>query len=158
MLAILAGLAAVAWWRGGPELLRGGLRSGGDLVVRYAALVAVSFLAAGLGQALLPRGWVADALGRDSGLRGILLGTAAGVVTPAGPFVSLPIAAVLLQAGAAPPSVVAYVTAWSLLALHRLVAWEVPILGLRFALVRYAICLAFPVLAGLGARLLARGD
>ena len=54
------------------------------------------------------------------------------------------------------PSVVAYLSAWSLLALHRLVAWEVPILGARFALLRYAICLGLPVLAGLLARGFAR--
>jgi uncharacterized membrane protein YraQ (UPF0718 family) len=158
MLLILAALGALAWWRGGPELLHGGLRGGAELVARYAALITVSFLAAGLAQALLPTAWIEAALGRDSALRGILLGTVAGVVTPAGPFVSLPIAAVMLRAGAATPSVVAYVTAWSLLAVHRLVAWEIPILGLRFALVRYAVCLALPVLAGLGARALARAD
>jgi hypothetical protein len=52
--------------------------------------------------------------------------------------------------------VIAYLSAWSLLALHRLVAWEVPILGARFALVRYAICVALPILAGLLARGLGR--
>jgi hypothetical protein len=52
--------------------------------------------------------------------------------------------------------VIAYLTGWSLLAVHRLVAWEVPILGARFALVRYAICAVLPVLAGLLARGLGR--
>ncbi|MBW2242285.1 MAG: hypothetical protein JRH01_09880 [Deltaproteobacteria bacterium] len=52
---------------------------------------------------------------------------------------------------------VAFLTAWSLLAVHRLVAWEVPILGARFAIVRYGVSLALPVLAGLITRLLARG-
>jgi uncharacterized membrane protein YraQ (UPF0718 family) len=158
MVAVVAALAALAFWRGGPELLRGGLRGGAELVARYAALIAVSFLAAGLVQALLPTAWVEGALGRGSGLRGILIATAAGAVTPAGPFVSLPIAAVLLRSGAATPAVVAYVTAWSLLAVHRLVAWEVPILGLRFALARFAVCLVLPVLAGLAAQVLARGE
>ncbi|MBW2393270.1 MAG: hypothetical protein JRG95_03295 [Deltaproteobacteria bacterium] len=54
-------------------------------------------------------------------------------------------------------AVVAFLTAWSLLAVHRLVAWEVPILGARFAIVRYGVSLALPVLAGLITRLLARG-
>ena len=51
---------------------------------------------------------------------------------------------------------VAFLAAWALLAVHRLVAWEIPILGWRFALVRYAVCIALPVLAGLGASALAR--
>ena len=55
-----------------------------------------------------------------------------------------------------PAAVVTYLTAWSLLAVHRLVAWEVPILGWRLAALRYGVSLAIPVLAGLAARALAR--
>ena len=69
----------------------------------------------------------------------------------------MPIAAVLLRSGASSAAVVAFVAAWALLAVHRLVAWEVPILGWRFALLRYAVCLVLPVIAGLGTRLLLRG-
>jgi uncharacterized membrane protein YraQ (UPF0718 family) len=156
MLTVAAGLAALAWWRGGESLLRAGLAEGVDQLVRYALLIAVSFLAAGFAQTLIPSEWIRGALGHDSGLRGIALATAAGIATPAGPFVSLPIAATLLRAGAEPAAVVAYLTAWALLAVHRLVAWEVPILGARFALMRYAICAALPVLAGLLTRGLGR--
>jgi len=149
MLAVAAALAGLAWSRGGESLLRAGLSEGVDQFVRYALLIAVSFLAAGFAQVLIPSEWIRGALGRGSGMRGIALATAAGIATPAGPFVSLPIAATLLRAGAEPAAVVTYLTAWSLLAVHRLVAWEVPLLGARFALVRYAICAALPVLAGL---------
>ncbi len=149
LVVLLAGLGALAWWRGGAPLLRAGLGSGGELLVRYAAVIVVSFLAAGLVQELIPREWVQGALGRGSGMRGILLGTGAGMLTPAGPFVSMPIAAVLIRSGAALPAVVAFLTGWSLLAVHRLVAWEMPILGLRFALIRYALSALLPLLAGL---------
>jgi uncharacterized membrane protein YraQ (UPF0718 family) len=149
MLALAAALGALAWWRGGETLLRAGLGEGADQLVRYGLLIAVSFLAAGLAQVLIPSEWIRGALGRDSGMRGIVLASAAGIATPAGPFVSLPIATTLLRGGAEPAAVVTYLTAWSLLALHRLVAWEVPILGARFALVRYAICAALPIVAGL---------
>ena len=153
MVTLACALAALAWSRG---VLRAGLSEGVDQLVRYGVLVAVSFLAAGFAQALIPRDWIQGALGRDSGLRGIALASAAGIATPAGPFVSLPIATTLLRAGAAPEAVVTYLTAWSLLAVHRLVAWEVPILGARFALLRYAICAALPILAGLLTRGLGR--
>src|SRR5262245_29408122 len=149
-------LAALAFWRGGAALVRSGVDAGLGQLVRYGALIAVSFLAAGFAQVLIPREWIQGALGHESGVRGILLASAAGIATPAGPFVSLPIAATLLGAGAAPPAVITYLSAWSLLALHRLVAWEVPILGARFALLRYAICVALPILAGLLARGLGR--
>ena len=158
MLAALVVLAGLAWWRGGGDLVWSGLGDGWRMLLRYAAIISVSFLAAGLAQSLIPHAWIQDALGHDSGLRGILVATAAGVVTPSGPFVSMPIAAVLLRGGAAPGAVVAFLTAWSLLAIHRLVAWEAPILGLRFALLRYGISTLLPILAGLLTRALLRGS
>ncbi len=156
VLALLAALAALAWWRGGSELVGSGLSGGLALLWRFGLLIVVSFLAAGLADALLPHEWIRATLGREAGLRGVLLGTLAGAVTPAGPFVSMPLAAVLIRSGAAVGPVVAFVTGWSLLALHRLVAWEAPILGWRFAVLRWGVCLVLPVLAGLAASALAR--
>jgi uncharacterized membrane protein YraQ (UPF0718 family) len=156
MLGLLAALALAAYLRGGGEMLREGLGGGGGLLARYLPLIAVSFLAAGLAQALVPAGWVGAHLGGDSGLRGIALGAAAGIITPSGPFISMPLAALMLRSGAAAGPVVAFLTGWAVLALHRFVAWEVPILGWRFASFRYAVCFALPLVAGLVARAVAR--
>lgn len=156
MLAILAGLSALAWSRGGADLVGQGFASGASLLLRYALILVVSFLAAGFADILIPHDWIHDTLGSAAGLRGILIASAAGMVTPAGPFVSMPVAAVMLRAGAGIGAVVAFLVAWSLLAVLRLVAWEVPILGWRFALIRYGVCLALPILAGLAARALTR--
>lgn len=156
LLATLA-LAVVAWGRGGPDLVREGFGKGTDMLLRYALLVAVSFWAAGLAEVVLPENLVPQALGPDSGLRGILLGTGVGALTPSGPFVALPIAAAMGRAGAGAPALVAYVSAWGLIAVHRLVAWEIPILGPRLALLRWGVSLLLPVLAGIAARLLTRG-
>ncbi len=156
MLGVLALLAYLAWARGGSEMLRKGFGDGGVLLYRYAPLIIVSFLAAGFVEALIPREWVRDTLGHGSGLRGILIATGAGIITPSGPFVSMPIAAVMMRSGASAGPVVAFLSAWALLALHRFIAWEVPILGWRFALLRYGVCLVLPVLAGLLARSLVR--
>jgi uncharacterized membrane protein YraQ (UPF0718 family) len=119
-------------------------------------MVAVSFLAAGFAEVLVPTEWVRETLGADSGLRGLVIATGAGVITPAGPFVSMPIAAVMVRSGAGAGPVVAFLASWSLLALHRFIAWEVPILGWRMAALRYGACVGLPLLAGLLARLLAR--
>ena len=70
----------------------------------------------------------------------------------------MPIAAVMLRAGAGLPTVVAFLTSWCLLALHRLVAWEVPLLGWRVALLRYGVCIAFPIAAGYAVRALTRAS
>jgi uncharacterized membrane protein YraQ (UPF0718 family) len=152
LLALCAGLCAIAWARGGAPLVQQGLEGGGRMILRYAVVITVSFVAAGFAEVLLPRAWLSSGLGESSGLRGILLATGLGMLTPAGPFVAMPIAAVMLRSGAGAGPVVAFLSAWSLLALHRLVAWEIPILGWRLAVLRYGVSLGIPVLAGLAAR------
>ena len=147
MVAALALLAGVAFFQGGSPRVIEGFEGGGRLVVRIGLIVLVSLLVAGFAEVLVPKQWVQGALGEESGFRGIATGVVAGAITPAGPYVAMPIAVVLLRSGAATPPVVAFLTAWSLLALHRLIAWEVPLLGLRFAAVRWGICLLLPFLA-----------
>jgi len=148
----LAVLVWIAWIQGGSELVTRGLSGGGGLLLRYAVVIAISFLVAGFVEVLLPHDLVRKHLGEESGVRGIAIASLAGMLTPAGPFVSMPVAAVMLRAGAGPGAVVAFLTAWSLLSVHRFIAWEVPILGFSFAAARYAICLVLPVFAGVLAR------
>ncbi len=156
LIAVLAAVSAAAYWRGGNQLVAEGFSSGWNQLVRFGPMIVVSFLAAGFADLLIPPAWVREHLGADSGLRGIALATGVGIVTPAGPFVSMPIAAAMIRTGAGAGPVVAFLSSWSLLAVHRLVAWEVPILGWRFALLRFAICAALPLVAGFAARALSR--
>ncbi|MEZ4334656.1 MAG: permease [Myxococcota bacterium] len=157
LVALLAVLALVAFVRGGQPLVLEAVGGGTRQFLRFVLVLYVSFLLAGLLESLLPRTWVSQALGENAGWRGLVLASAVGVVTPAGPFVSMPLAAGMLRSGAAPASVVAFVAAWGLLAIHRLIAWEIPMLGLRFALTRWALSLVAPVLLGWLARLYFRG-
>jgi hypothetical protein len=62
--------------------------------------------------------------------------------------------AILYQAGASVGPLIAYLTAWSVVALHRLFAYELPMMGARFALLRLASSLVLPFLAGILAMLL----
>ncbi len=156
LLGLLGALMLLAWWRGGAGLVQQGLSGGGALLASYALIVAVSFLAAGFAEVLVPGDWVRETLGEDSGLRGLTIASAAGILTPAGPFVSMPIAAAMVRSGAGVGPVVAFLTSWALLALHRFIAWEVPILGWRLAALRYGVCLVLPLIAGWLARLLSR--
>ena len=156
VLALLALLSGLAWGRGGTALLGEALGSGFRLLLRFGAVIVLSFLVAGLAEALMPREWVSAALGEDSGWRGLILASVAGIVTPAGPFVSMPLAAGLLRSGAAPAAVVTFLASWSLLAAHRLFAWEVPILGASFAFTRWSLCLVLPIAAGALTRLVMR--
>jgi hypothetical protein len=68
--------------------------------------------------------------------------------TPGGPMVSVPFMVVQANSGVATAPLVAYMTAWSLFGLQRIIAWEAPLMGWRFVAVRVIPSLAFPVLAG----------
>jgi uncharacterized membrane protein YraQ (UPF0718 family) len=158
VFGVLIALCGLAFGRGGTPLVSEALGSGGRLFLRYGAVIFISFLVAGLAETLMPREWVSMALGEDSGWKGLLLASAAGIVTPAGPFVSMPLAAAMLRSGATPPAVVAFLSAWSLLAIHRLFAWEVPIMGASFAFTRWGLCLVLPIGVGFLARLVLRAQ
>jgi uncharacterized membrane protein YraQ (UPF0718 family) len=86
--------------------------------------------------------------GRQAGFRALVIAALAGMVTPGGPMVSLPFMVAAAHSGAGLPSLVAYMTSWSLFGLQRIIAWEAPLLGWKFVLTRVASSLAFPVLAG----------
>lgn len=154
--AALAIALAVAWSRGGVPLVGQGLGEGLGLLASVAPQLLVGFLLAGMLTALLPTELIATWLGEDSGLRGILIASVAGALTPGGPFLQFPLVATLANAGAGAGPLAAYLTAWSLLGFNRLLVWEIPLLGPQFALLRWAVSLTAPIIAGLGVPLLMR--
>jgi len=64
------------------------------------------------------------------------------------PTLVLPLLVVLANSGMALGPLVAYMTAWSLFGLQRIIAWEAPFMGWRFVMIRATASLAFPVVAG----------
>ncbi len=125
-----------------------GLKRGGWIILETLPLLVFAFIVAGMVQELLPKGAVAKWVGTESGLRGIMIGAAAGGLAPGGPFVSLPIAAGLVKAGAGMGTMVAFLTGWSLWAVSRL-PLEFGILGWKLTLARIACTAIFPPIAGL---------
>ncbi len=125
-----------------------GLRIASRLTFEVLPLLIFAFIVAGMVQVILPRELVSQWVGAQSGLRGILIGSVAGGLTPGGPFVTLPVAAGLLRAGAGIPTMVAFVTAWSLWAVARL-PMEFGIMGWKFTMIRLASTFIFPPIAGL---------
>ncbi|MFC1593186.1 permease [Candidatus Omnitrophota bacterium] len=131
---------------GGTHII--GLKTAWNLIIQIMPLLICAFIIAGMIQSLISQEMISRWVGAESGLRGILIGTLIGSITPGGPFVSLPIAAGLLRTGASIGTMVAFMTAWSLLAFSRL-PLEVGVLGWQFTLVRLACVFFFPPIAGL---------
>lgn len=115
----------------------------------------LALVGAGFAGTLLPADLVAEWLGGASGWTGILIASIVGAFVPSGPIVSFPFALALAKAGVGVPQLVAFLTSWSLLSLHTLVAWEIPVLGVRFPAVRYICSLLLPPIAGVLAALMA---
>jgi len=97
---------------------------------------------------------VARYLGDQSGLRGVSLATGLGFSTPGGPSTSFPVVAALYHAGTGRAPLVAYITAWSTLGFNRILIWEVPLIGMEFALLRQIASLPLPFIAALISTLL----
>jgi hypothetical protein len=91
---------------------------------------------------------VAASIGKESGMKGVLIASFVGGFTPGGPIICFPILIILYKAGAAIPPLIAFVTAWSVFAFHRIVMYEIPIMGARFALLRLLSSVVLPPLAG----------
>ena len=152
IMAILATvLLAIGYSRGEGQHIQG-LNSGLKMIVEIIPLLLFAFIVAGMIQVLLPQELLSKWIGEESGLKGILIGTIAGGLTPGGPYVSLPVVAGLLKAGAGVGTLVAFLTAWSLWAVSRL-PMEIGILGWKFTLIRLACTFFFPPIAGFIAQL-----
>ncbi|MDJ0269685.1 MAG: hypothetical protein NXY59_03885 [Aigarchaeota archaeon] len=120
----------------------------------FAYIVVAAFFLASMLAILLPSDIVASYLGRESGMRGILIGTTAGALTPGGPFLIFPILLSLYKAGASVGTLIAYISAWGLIAVHRIFALEIPLMGLPFTATRLAISAAIPIILGLAGQYL----
>ena len=144
-------LLFIGYQKGGGEHILG-LKSAGNLLLQIIPLLIFAFIVAGMVQHLVPTEMMSKWVGTESGFRGILIGTAIGGFMPGGPYVSYPIAAGLLGAGASVGTMVAFITSWSLWAVSRM-PLEIGIMGWKFTLIRLACTFFFPPIAGLIANL-----
>ena len=148
VLSIVAlALGLVAYFKD-PGLPAMGARLGFSMLWFVLPRMAVALMLAGLLQVLVPQETVARYFGRQGGLRAIVLASIAGILTPGGPMVTVPLMVALANSGMALPPLVAYMTSWSLFGMQRIIAWEAPLLGWHFVAGRVISSLAFPVLAG----------
>jgi uncharacterized membrane protein YraQ (UPF0718 family) len=136
----------------GPDAFFATFRTDLEMVVLITPRLGAALLLAAAIQVLLPREKVARWLGDRAGLRGILLATGAGMVTPGGPMTSFPVVNALHEAGTGRGALVAYLTSWSTQGFQRILMWELPLMGIEFATFRFLVSLPLPIVAGLVSR------
>ena len=142
-------ILCVIAWRRSPTLVRGAFRNATLRFFEILPRIGLALLTAGFISQIVPAEVIGHLIGYESGIRGILIGAAVGGITPAGPIVSFPIVLVLMAAGAGFPQVMAYLTAWSVFAFHRVIIYEIPLMGARFVMIRLAASAILPILCGL---------
>jgi uncharacterized membrane protein YraQ (UPF0718 family) len=148
VLAVLALVTAALAYLKDPGLPAIGARNGLSLLWFIIPRLVPALILAGMLQVLIPQEAVARYFGRQSGLMAICVASLAGVITPGGPMVSVPLLVVLANSGMALGPLVAYMTSWSLFGVQRIIAWEAPLMGWHFVGVRVASSVIFPILAG----------
>lgn len=144
------GLIVAGYFRRGDfSLVAEGLKAGGQMGYQILPLIAVALIMAGMIQVVIPAELTARWIGTESGTKGLLLASVLGAVTPGGPMTSFPIVAALYKAGADIAPIAAFVFSWSIIGVHRIIIWEMPLMGPKFTLSRLAAGILFPPILGL---------
>jgi uncharacterized membrane protein YraQ (UPF0718 family) len=152
---LVAALAFTAALRSKTLFREGAYEGGRDFIVLIPRVM-IGVVGSGYLAAVLPPDLIANWIGPNSGILGILLATIIGAATPGGAVVGFAIGAAALKSGAGAPQVIAYSTAWSLYTIQRLLNWEIHMMAPRFVWLRAAVSFPLPILAGLGALLIGR--
>ena len=151
-LGLAAASAVLCYSISGSDAVADALHHAFSLLLTVLPQLVGGLLIGGLVQQVIGKDKIAALLGAQSGMRGLLIATLAGLLTPGGPFMAFPIVRALWVAGAEVGSLVAYVVAWSLFGFLRLIIWELPLMGIEFASIRVLVSLPLPVIAGVLAR------
>lgn len=146
---LLAAAAAVALWRRDRAAVAAGARFAFGTLKGVLPLLVLALPMAGFLTVLVPDRFAALLFGPETGLAGHLLATLIGALIPGGPFVSFPIVLALWSSGAGPAQMVTLISAWSVLAINRVIVWEAPLMGWRFVALRLATGFWLPLASGL---------
>lgn len=148
LLSTLALLLLYLAWRQGDGKLQQGLILAWKTFTRTIPLLIIAFIILGFVNVLAPQELVRTWIGPDSGLKGLLISTGAGMLLPGGPYVVFPLIAALFNAGAGLGPTLTMITSWATLALLT-VTFELPFLGWRFSIVRLGLGFMIPPVVGL---------
>lgn len=145
-LAFLALLAVVR--RRGRATMLDGLERAMEQFAHVLPQLMVALLVAGFLAKLIPAELIGGLVGPEAGWRGLVIAAFAGPIVPAGPVLAFSIAALLERVGATPEALVAFITSWSLFTIHRMVSYELPLLGASFLRLRLLSVGLVPIAAG----------
>lgn len=142
-LLVLMGLALAQ----GGGTFREGLTTSGRQLIRFLPILVIAVLMAGFMETLLPRRIIDDLLSDSAGFKGIAIAWFAGIITPGGSIVGMPIIAGLYRAGVGTAVLMTYATSLATLSMMR-IPIEAGFYGWRLTLLRIGVSLGLPFIAG----------
>lgn len=102
----------------------------------------------GLFSVWVPKETVVKYLGKTSGIKGIIIAIALGML-PTGPlYIAFPMAAALLKKGAKISNIVIFISAWACIKLPQELV-EIQFLGIQFTLLRLGLTVIFIIIMGI---------
>ncbi len=102
----------------------------------------------GLFSVWVPKEMVVKYMGKTSGIKGIFLAIALGML-PTGPlYIAFPMAAALIKKGAKISNIVIFISAWACIKLPQELV-EVQFLGIEFTLLRLSLTIIFVIAMGI---------
>lgn len=116
-------------------------------LLKFLPILVIAMLVAGFTETLLPEGLVETWLSDSSGWRGITVAWFAGIITPGGSIIGLPLIAALYKSGVGLAVLMTYATSFATLSLLR-VPLEVGFYGWRITGIRVLVSLILPFVAG----------
>lgn len=124
------------------------VRSAVENLVVIMPRICLALILAGFVAKLIPTEMIGQMIGYDTGWRGIALACVFGGMMPSGPMIAFPVVVVLRGADAGAPQLIAFLTAWSVFAWHRVLIYEINMLGWHFTAVRLGSSIILPAIAG----------
>jgi uncharacterized membrane protein YraQ (UPF0718 family) len=146
-LVLVAGLYLLAFGRD-RQRIGLALKNGGGALVNLLPFLLAIFALVGLAQEFLPAELIEKLLGQQNRGLALLLGGLAGAISVGPPLAAYPIAGTLVDNGAWPPAVAAFILSWVSVGIVTL-PFEAKIFSWRFALVRNGLTLLTAMLSGL---------
>lgn len=152
---VVAALGFMAAMRG-TKLFQDSVRNSGIEFLRLIPRIALGVIGSGFIADAMPQDLIVPWIGPQSGMIGVAIATLGGAATSGGPVVGFSIAAAALKAGGGAPQVIAYVTAWSLFSVQRIIGWEIPSMPPRVVWLRAVVSVPLPFLVAATAMLISR--
>lgn len=146
LLLALIVVMGLALWQG-TSVFKEGLQTSTRQLLGFLPVIVIAILLAGFAEALLPKNLIENWLTDAAGYRGIAIAWLAGILTPGGSIVGLPLIASLYGAGAGRAVLVTYATSLATLSFLR-IPLEVGFYGWKLTLLRITASLVLPFVAG----------